>query len=164
VLTHLATGNSGVQGCASILSPEWIFDLSETSNFDPSLSEEGPTKISTAYPTSSVAISDYAGWSLYGAPWLQPVANSGKSTEHGNGGNTPKPLPWVATGCLRRSMVRRGVDGSSPSEGSAKACTSGCVHVDLQVQPHAVAMEPFMEPSSFGARFLAAGFVAVDPA
>jgi hypothetical protein len=39
---------------------------------------------------------------------LQPVANSGKSTEHGNGGNTPKPLPWVATGCLRRSMVRRG--------------------------------------------------------
>jgi hypothetical protein len=108
VLTHLATGNSGVQGCASILSPERIFDLSETSNFDPSLSEEGPTKISTAYPTSSVAISDYAGWSLYGAPWLQPVANSGKSTEHGNGGNTPKPLPWVATGCLRRSMVRRG--------------------------------------------------------
>ena len=95
-------------GCASILSPERIFDLSETSNFDPSLSEEGPTKISTAYPTSSVAISDYAGWSLYGAPWLQPVANSGKSTEHGNGGNTPKPLPWVSTGCLRRSMVRRG--------------------------------------------------------
>ena len=64
-------------------------------------------KISTAYPTSSVAISDYAGWSLYGAPWLQPVAISGKSTERGNGGNMPKPLPWVATGCLRRSMVSR---------------------------------------------------------
>ena len=41
------------------------------------------------------------------APWLQPVAISGKSTECGNGGNTPKPLPWVATGCLRRSMVSR---------------------------------------------------------
>ncbi len=48
-----------------------------------------------------------AGWSLYGAPWLQPAAISGKSTERGNGGNTPKPLPWVATGCLRRSMVSR---------------------------------------------------------
>src|SRR2546421_2335502 len=38
---------------------------------------------------------------------LQPVAISGKSTERGNGGNTPKPLPWVATGCLRSSMVSR---------------------------------------------------------
>jgi hypothetical protein len=38
---------------------------------------------------------------------LQPVAISGKSTERGNGGNTPKPLAWVATGCLRRSMVSR---------------------------------------------------------
>src|SRR5205085_7675630 len=76
----------GGVACASILSPERIFDLSETSNFDPSLQEKGPTKISTAYPTSSVAISDYEGWSLYGAPWLQPVAISGKSTERGNGG------------------------------------------------------------------------------
>ena len=48
------------------------------------------------------------------APWLQPVAISGKSTECGNGGNTPKPLPWVATGCLRRSMVSRASAVVSP--------------------------------------------------
>jgi hypothetical protein len=47
------------------------------------------------------------GWSLYGAPWLQPVAISGKSRDRKNGGNKPKPLPSVATGCLRGSMVRR---------------------------------------------------------
>ena len=78
MLTHLATGNSGVQGCASILSPERIFDLSETSNFDPSLSEEGPTKISTAYPTSSVAISDYAGLEPL---WSPVVATRGNQRQ-----------------------------------------------------------------------------------
>ncbi len=46
----------------------------------------------------------------------QPVANA---TGPENGENKPKPLPWVAT----RSVVahgKEGVDGSSPSEGSAK--------------------------------------------
>jgi hypothetical protein len=38
----------------------------------------------------------------------QPAATSGKwnGAEHGSDG--PKPLPWVATGCRRDSMVRRG--------------------------------------------------------
>jgi hypothetical protein len=48
------------------------------------------------------------GWSLYGAPWLQPTAISGKSFRPANRKNRPNPLPPAATGCLRRSMVRRG--------------------------------------------------------
>jgi hypothetical protein len=47
-------------------------------------------------------------WSLCGAPWLQPSAIAGKSTGPGTRANKPNPLPPVATGCLRRSMVRRG--------------------------------------------------------
>jgi len=47
-------------------------------------------------------------WSPYGAPWLQPVAISGKSRGRKNRRNKPKPLPWVATGCLQKYMVRRG--------------------------------------------------------
>jgi hypothetical protein len=46
-------------------------------------------------------------WSLYGAPWLQPVAISGKSDRRGSRKNKPKPLPWVATGCPQKYMVRR---------------------------------------------------------
>jgi hypothetical protein len=38
-----------------------------------------------------------------------------------NASDKRKPLLWLATSCLSRSMVRRGCDGSSPSEGSAKA-------------------------------------------
>ncbi len=41
------------------------------------------------------------GWSLYGAPWLQPVAISGKSTGPRNRKNKLNPLPPAATGCLR---------------------------------------------------------------
>src|SRR2546427_4626031 len=47
------------------------------------------------------------GWSLYGAPWLQPVAISGKSTRPQNREDKPKPLPPAATGCVRGSMVSR---------------------------------------------------------
>jgi hypothetical protein len=43
------------------------------------------------------------GWSLYGAPWLQPVAVNGKPAERRSGENKPNPLRSVATGCLRRS-------------------------------------------------------------
>jgi hypothetical protein len=68
-------------------------------------------------PDEPVALADYKGRSLYGALWLQPVAVSRKSSGLKNRRNTRKPLPWVASGCLRSSMVRRGVDGSSPSEG-----------------------------------------------
>jgi hypothetical protein len=56
----------------------------------------------------SVASEDNDRWSLYGAPWLQPVAISGKCSSPENARSKPKPLPWVATSCLRRSMVRRG--------------------------------------------------------
>src|SRR5439155_12722732 len=37
------------------------------------------------------------GWSLCGAPWLQPVAIGGKSVVRENGGNKRKPLPSAAT-------------------------------------------------------------------
>jgi hypothetical protein len=46
-------------------------------------------------------------WSLYGAPWLQPVANGGKCPGRRNRKNRRKGLPWIATGCVRRSMVSR---------------------------------------------------------
>jgi hypothetical protein len=42
-----------------------------------------------------------------GRNWWQPVAN-----RDGNGSNSEKPLPWVATSCLSRSMVKEGVDAS----------------------------------------------------
>src|SRR5437867_3990399 len=60
-------------------------------------------------------------WSLYGAPWLPPVAN------HGKAGYWPKRLKQaktVAAGCDQLPFGfhgKEGVDGSSPSEGSAKA-------------------------------------------
>jgi hypothetical protein len=57
---------------------------------------------------SSVASSDNEGWSLYGAPWLQPVASGRKSVGVENLENKPKPLPWVATSCRAQRMVRRG--------------------------------------------------------
>ena len=48
------------------------------------------------------------GRSLYGAQRSQLVATRRKCNGRGSRSNTGKPLPWVATGCLRRSMVRRG--------------------------------------------------------
>jgi hypothetical protein len=53
-----------------------------------------------------VARLDNKAWSLYGAPWLQPVATQGKSARPVSRENKPNPLPPAATGCLRRSMVR----------------------------------------------------------
>jgi hypothetical protein len=58
-------------------------------------------------------------WSIYGAERAQPVATGRKWDSRANGSNKPKPLPLVATSC--RSDGKEGVDGSSPSEGSAKA-------------------------------------------
>ena len=57
---------------------------------------------------TDVAKAGNEGWSLYGAPWSQPVAIHGKSTGRKSGENKPNPLRLVATGCLRRFMVRRG--------------------------------------------------------
>ena len=56
------------------------------------------------------------GWSLYGAPWLQPVAVNGKPAERRSGENKPNPLP---------SDGKEGVDGSSPSEGFDKIPAKG---------------------------------------
>src|SRR5581483_5737313 len=58
-------------------------------------------------------------WSLDGAQRAQLVATVRKWDSRKNGPGSRKPLPWLATGC--RSMVRKGVDGSSPSEGFLKA-------------------------------------------
>jgi hypothetical protein len=46
-------------------------------------------------------------WSLYGAPWLQLVANSGKSRGLKKGRNKPNRLPEAATGCVWKYMVSR---------------------------------------------------------
>jgi hypothetical protein len=47
-------------------------------------------------------------WSTYGAQRSQPVAIGSKWNARERGSKRRKPLPWVATSCLRRSMVRRG--------------------------------------------------------
>jgi hypothetical protein len=47
-------------------------------------------------------------WSFYGAQRSQLVATDGKWNGGEEGSEERKPLPWVATSCLRRSMVRRG--------------------------------------------------------
>ena len=57
---------------------------------------------------ASVAMLDNSVWSPYGAQRAQPVTISAKSTGPENRGNKRKPLPPVATRCLRGSMVRRG--------------------------------------------------------
>ena len=58
--------------------------------------------------TSEVTFMASRVWSLYGAPWLQPVAIAGKSAAPRNRKNKRNPLRLAATGGLRRSMVRRG--------------------------------------------------------
>src|SRR5207247_2806993 len=71
-----------------------------------------------------VVLSDNEVWSLYGAP-LQPVAISRKSTERRR---RPKQAKTVAMGCDRLpkgAHGKEGVDGSSPSGGSAKAPHNG---------------------------------------
>jgi hypothetical protein len=55
-----------------------------------------------------VALTDYTGWSLYGAERSQPVATGGKWDGRENGSDLRKPLLWVATSCRRDRMVRRG--------------------------------------------------------
>ena len=78
----------------------------------------------------AVLILGNKGWSLYGAQRSQPVATGGKWDGRKNGSNRRKPLPRVATGCLRRSMVRahpplRKGGGHLPgSARSAKFCES----------------------------------------
>ena len=64
------------------------------------------------------------GRSLYGAPWLQPVAIVGKSTTRGSRRNKPKPLPSFATGCAREYMVRRGSTVRVRKRASRSSCCS----------------------------------------
>jgi hypothetical protein len=52
------------------------------------------------------ASTDNEAWSLYGAQRSQLVATGRKWEGAENGSDKRKPLPWVATRCLRRSMVR----------------------------------------------------------
>jgi hypothetical protein len=95
-----------------------------------------------------VATTGNGSWSLYGAERSQPAATGRKSDGGKNGPNRRKPLPWVATGCLRCSMVRR-VDGSSPSEGSAKAPQTGafCFGCTCRVASVRWVWSPFVERS-----------------
>jgi hypothetical protein len=44
----------------------------------------------------------------FGAQWSQPVATDGRWSGRESGSNRRKPLPWVATGCRGKPMVRRG--------------------------------------------------------
>ena len=64
----------------------------------------------------------------------------------------PGYLQTAASGCIPLPPTldgKEGVDGSSPSEGSAKAPHVGAflVQTDLLFVEHAVGMEPFMELS-----------------
>jgi hypothetical protein len=93
----------------------------------------------------------------YGAPWLQLVAIGCKCSGPKNAGNDQKT---VAVGCdwlPREAHGKEGVDGSSPSEGSAKAPELGAFR---STEPHdlqrALGMEPFMEPSDSEARSIGA--------
>src|ERR687887_2142112 len=56
----------------------------------------------------SVFMNDNDGWSLYGAPWLQPVATGRKRETSETARTSRKPLPSVATSCRDERMVRRG--------------------------------------------------------
>jgi hypothetical protein len=61
-----------------------------------------------AEPRFISGISRREGGAFYGAQQAQPVASTGKSAGRRNRGIKPNLLPWVATGCRRRQMVRRG--------------------------------------------------------
>jgi hypothetical protein len=83
--------------------------------------------------------------------WSPGVATGGNQWQIGRPQKPQKQAKSVATGCQRLPETfhgKEGVDGSSPSEGSAKAphiCTPS-VQNDLLGVERAVGMEPFMEP------------------
>jgi hypothetical protein len=79
----------------------------------------------------------------------QPVANR-------NAAKRLKQAKIVATGCDRLPIGahgKEGVDGSSPSEGSAKVpqIRDFPFRIGLHVQQPALGMEPIMEPSDLEA-------------
>src|ERR1700757_1390699 len=72
----------------------------------------------------------------------------------GNGASIPQGARYHAASALLAQLVehlhgKEGVDGSSPSEGSAKAPQSAdcSFRENLHDPQRAVGMEPFMEPS-----------------
>src|SRR6266480_2801690 len=91
------------------------------------------------------------------SPGLRRVAISGKSDARGSGENKPKPLPWVATGCVRSSMVRRGSTVRVRQRASRKAsnglfcCLSG---VSTTLERPSICPQDlsptFQQPSSLG--------------
>jgi hypothetical protein len=93
-----------------------------------------------------VASTDYKGWSLYGAPWLQPVATGRKSRSLHNPRNKPKPLPWVATACGLERMVRRGSPVRVRKRACPKAPQCGLLPLQLVALPPAcTGMEQVLE-------------------
>jgi hypothetical protein len=91
---------------------------------------------------------DNGRWSLYGAPWLQPVATARKLDPLGNGDNNPKPLPSVATRCREERMVRRGSTVRVRQRALQKPRTWALLRsARLQGRQRAVGVEPFMELS-----------------
>jgi hypothetical protein len=73
-----------------------------------------------------VALFDYTRWSLYGGPWLQPMATGGKSPPRETGTSKPKPLPSVATACRKERMVRRGSPRTSIDRTEPNAAPDRC--------------------------------------
>jgi hypothetical protein len=58
------------------------------------------------------------GWSLYGAPGLQPTPIAGKSTVPRNHQKQAKSVAAASHRLPENIHGKEGVDGSSPSEGS----------------------------------------------
>jgi hypothetical protein len=77
-------------------------------------------------------------WSTYGAQRSQPVAIGGKWNARESGSKRRKPLPWVATSCLRRSMVRRG----STVRVRQRACTIYLQNASYLVANETVGVNP----------------------
>jgi hypothetical protein len=83
--------------------------------------------------------------------WSPVVATGGKRSQITRAEKLSNQAKTIAAGCDRlpqRAHGKEGADGSSPSEGSAKAphiCTPS-VQNDLLGVERAVGMEPFMEP------------------
>jgi hypothetical protein len=84
--------------------------------------------------------------------WSPAVATRGNRWQMGRPQERLKQTKTFAVGCDRLPETvhgKEGVDGSSPSEGSAKAPHVGAFafRFTLQVWQRAVGMEPFMELS-----------------
>jgi hypothetical protein len=94
---------------------------------------------------SSVARRGNRGWSTYGAQRLQPVAIGGKC-------DVPKTTQTSENRCRELRQLpepfhgKEEVDGSSPSEGSAKAAQIESFLIELSCATStALGMEPFTE-------------------